>query len=112
MCSLKVEYLKTYRNQAVIDVIGKGHKFRRIPQKTGTLVAIKDYLKATANRTDPDHPLFQTLGKHGPYEERDLTPKAVDCLIKSAVKKGSHPEEDSPSCDEAHLHYYPLRQRE
>jgi site-specific recombinase XerC len=29
----------------------------------------------------------QTLGKHGPYDERGLTPKAVDCLIKSSAKK-------------------------
>jgi len=27
------------------------------------------------------------LGKHGPYQERPFTPKAVDCLIKSMVKK-------------------------
>jgi site-specific recombinase XerD len=27
------------------------------------------------------------LGKHGSYQERDLTPKAVDCLIKSVSKK-------------------------
>jgi site-specific recombinase XerD len=38
------------------------------------------------NGTDPAHPIFQTLGKHGPYEERGLTSKAVDCLIKSAAK--------------------------
>ncbi|MGA2467631.1 MAG: tyrosine-type recombinase/integrase [Thermodesulfobacteriota bacterium] len=87
ICSLKVEDLKTYRNQAVIDVIGKGQKFRRIPLKAETLLAIKDYLKATENGTDPDHPLFQTLGKHGPYQERSLTPKAVDCFIESAAKK-------------------------
>ena len=87
ICSLKVGDLKTYRNQAVIDVIGKGQKFRRIPLRLETLLAIKDYLKATGNGTDPAHPLFQTLGKHGPYEERGLTPKAVDCLIKSVVKK-------------------------
>ena len=31
--------------------------------------------------------LFQTLGKQGPYQERDLTSKAVDCLIKSVPKK-------------------------
>jgi len=36
---------------------------------------------------EPTHPLFQTLGKHGPYEEKGLTPKAVDCLIKSAAKR-------------------------
>jgi site-specific recombinase XerD len=87
ICSLKIEDRKTYRNQAVIDVIGKGRKFRRIPLKTETLLAIKDYQKATENGTDPGHPLFQTLGKHGPYQERDLTPKAVDCLIKSVAKK-------------------------
>ena len=67
ICSLKVEDLKTYRNQAVIDVIGKGKKFRRIPLKAETLLAIKDYLKAAGNGTDPGHPLFQTLGRHGPY---------------------------------------------
>jgi site-specific recombinase XerD len=87
ICSLKVEDLKTYRNQAVIDVIGKGQKFRRIPLKVETLLAIKDYLKTTGNGIEPTHPLFQTLGKHGPYQERDLTPKAVDCLVKSTAKK-------------------------
>src|SRR5512139_359560 len=87
ICGLKIGDLKTYRNQAVIDVIGKGKKFRRIPLNSGTLLAIKDYLKAPGNGTDPTHPLFQTLGKHGPYEERGLTSKAVDCLIKSVVKK-------------------------
>ena len=74
-------------NQAVIDVIGKGQKFRRTPLNSNTLVAIKDYLKAAGNGTDPANPLFRTLGKHGPYEERGLTPKAVDCLIKSLAKK-------------------------
>jgi site-specific recombinase XerD len=31
LCDLKAGDLKTYRNQAVVDVIGKGQKFRRIP---------------------------------------------------------------------------------
>jgi integrase/recombinase XerD len=87
ICNLKVEDLKTYRNQAVIDIIGKGRKFRRIPLKVETLLAIKDYLKATGNGTGPDHPLFQTLGKHGPYQEKGLTHKAVDCLIRSVAEK-------------------------
>jgi integrase/recombinase XerD len=87
ICGLKVGDIKTYRNQAVFDVIGKGKKFRRIPLHPEALIAIKDYLKSTGNGTDPGHSLFQTLGKHGPYEERGLTPKAVDCLIKSVVKK-------------------------
>jgi len=87
ICNLKIGDLKTYRNQAIIDVIGKGKKFRRIPLHSGTLLAIKDYLKATENGIDPDHSLFQTLGKHGPYQERSLTPRAVDCLIKSMARK-------------------------
>jgi len=49
-----------------------------------TLLAIQDYLKVNGNGIDPDHPIFKTLGKHGPYEERCLTPKAVDCLVRSA----------------------------
>jgi integrase/recombinase XerD len=87
LCGLKIGDVKTYRNQAVIDVIGKGRKFRRIPLHSGALIAIKEYLKATGNGTDPDHSLFETLGKHGPYEERGLTPKAVDCLVRSMAKR-------------------------
>jgi site-specific recombinase XerD len=87
ICGLKIGDIKTYRKQAVVDVIGKGNKFRRIPLHNEALVAIKNYLKSTGNGADPDHSLFQTLGKHGPYDERPLTPKAVDCLVKSVVKK-------------------------
>jgi integrase/recombinase XerD len=87
ICGLKIGDIKTYRNQAVVDVIGKGNKFRRIPLHSEALVAIKDYLKATGNGTDPGHSLFQTLAKHGAYEVRGLTPKAVDCLIKAVAKK-------------------------
>lgn len=87
ICNLKLGDLKTYRNQAVIDVVGKGKKFRRIPIKNETLLAIQDYLKATKNGVSPEHPIFYTLGKHGPYEQRCLSPKAVDCLVKSVAKK-------------------------
>lgn len=43
ICNLKVGDLKTYRNQSIIDVIGKGKRFRRIPLKTETLLAVQDY---------------------------------------------------------------------
>ena len=96
ICNLKLGDLKTYRNQAVIDVIGKGKKFRRIPIKNETLLSIQDYLKATKNGASPEHPLFFTLGKHGPYKQRCLTPKAVDYLVKSVagralIRKRIHP---------------------
>jgi len=87
ICSLRLGDLKTYRNQAVIDVIGKGKRFRRIPIKNETLLSIQDYLKATKNGVNPDYPLFFTLGRHGPYEQRGLTPKALDCLIKQVAKR-------------------------
>jgi site-specific recombinase XerD len=87
ICNLKTGDLKTYRNQPVIDVIGKGQKFRRIPLHIDAVVAIKNYLKISGNGVDPYGPVFKTLGKHGPYEERALTAKAVDCLVKSLAKK-------------------------
>jgi site-specific recombinase XerD len=79
--------LDVYRSQPVVDVMGKGKKFRRIPLKCETLLAIKDYLEANGNGVDPNHSLFDTLGKHGPYKQRCLTPKALDCLIRSVAKK-------------------------
>ena len=78
ICGLKIGDIKTYRNQPVVDIVGKGMKFRRIPIHPDTLLAIKDYLKATGNGTDPGDRIFRTLGKHGPYDARSLTPKAVD----------------------------------
>ena len=87
ICNLRIGDLKTYRNQPVIDVIGKGQKFRRIPLHIDAVVAIKDYLKTSGNGVNPDGPIFKTLGKHGPYQEKGLTSKAVDCLIKSAAKR-------------------------
>lgn len=87
ICNLKVGDLKTYRSQAVVDVIGKGKRFRRIPLKAETLLAIKDYLKADGNGVSPDYPLFLTLGKHGRCEKQGLTAKAVDCLVKAVAKK-------------------------
>ena len=79
--------ISNLRQPGVTEVIVNGKRFGRIPLRSGTLLAIKDYLMATGNGTDSAHSLFQTLGKHGPYQERELTKKAVDCLIKSVVKK-------------------------
>ncbi len=87
ICGLEVGDLKTYQNQAVVDVIGKGQKFRRIPLEPKTLIAIQTYSTASGNGTDPDHAVFYTLGKHSPYEGKPLTPKAVDCLVKSLTEK-------------------------
>lgn len=97
ICSLKIRSLATYRNQAVIDVTGKGKRFRRIPLKPEALLAIKDYLKVNGS-CDPNHPLFYTLGKHGPYESRSLTGKAVDCLVKSMAKKALIKKNIHPHC--------------
>jgi integrase/recombinase XerD len=87
ICGLKVEDLKTYRNQAVIDVIGKRQKFRRILLETKTLISIQDYLKASGNGTGPDHPIFNTLKKHGPCEERGLHTKVLTASSNLWYKK-------------------------
>ena len=69
--------MKRILNQPDRDVIGKRKKFRRFPLHPEALVAIRDYLKGFGNGAPPDGPVFKTLGKHGPYEKRGLTPEVV-----------------------------------
>jgi site-specific recombinase XerD len=80
LCNLKGKDIKTYRNQIVVDVTGKGKRHRRIGLKNDTYSAIKIYTKAQGNGS-PDHSVYFTLGKHGPCAEQSLTHRAVDCLI-------------------------------
>ncbi len=80
LCNLKGKDIKTYRNQIVIDVTGKGKRHRRIGLKNDTYSAIQTYVKAQGNGS-PDHTVYFTLGKHGLCAEQSLTHRAVDCLI-------------------------------
>jgi site-specific recombinase XerD len=49
VCSLRDENLSTYRNQAVVDVIGKGGKQRRVALTVDVMEAIVDYQRAFKN---------------------------------------------------------------
>ena len=64
LCNLKGQDIKTYRNQIVIDVTGKGKRHRRIGLKKTVYDAIAAYTKASGNGT-LGHSIFYTLGKHG-----------------------------------------------
>ena len=86
LCNLKGRDIKTYRNQIVLDVTGKGQRHRRIGLKNDTYSAIQNYTKAQGNGC-PDHTVYFTLGKHGLCAEQSLTPKAVDCVIEKYSKK-------------------------
>ncbi len=92
VCSLSTENLTTYRNQTVVDVIGKGQKHRRVALTNEVMEAIIDYQKAMKIAgprpvTDPDvRPLFFTLGERGKTEPVPLTHKAVDCLMRRVKK--------------------------
>jgi len=86
LCNLKGKDIKTYRNQIVIDVTGKGKRHRRIGLKHDVYKAIQAYAKASGNGS-PDHSIFYTLGKHGLCKQQPLTRKAVDCLIGKYSKK-------------------------
>jgi integrase/recombinase XerD len=96
VCSLSIENLSTYRNQAVIDVIGKGQKQRRVSLTSEVMEAVLDYHKSLTNAlprpltnqiTQPAaRPLFFTLGERGNTAPAPLTPKAVDCLMKRVKK--------------------------
>ena len=46
VCGLKRESFGTYRNQAVVDVIGKGGKYRRVALNPDVVEAVNDYRKA------------------------------------------------------------------
>jgi site-specific recombinase XerD len=87
LCALDVGQIQNYRNQLVLAVNGKGGKVRRVPLHPEALEAIRAYWRAEGrNGLDPGEPVFRTLGKHGPYEARRLTYKAVRCLIARARK--------------------------
>ncbi len=96
VCSLSIENLTTYRNQTVVDVIGKGQKQRRVALTSEVMEAVLDYHKSLKNvvprpltqeSTEPAaRPLFFTLGERGNCELGPLTHKAVDCLMKRVKK--------------------------
>ena len=78
LCTLNVADIQSYRNQPVLVVNGKGGKVRRVPLHPEALEAIRTYWKAEGrNSHDAGDPIFQTLGRHGPYEARRLTYKAI-----------------------------------
>jgi len=91
VCSLSIENLTTYRNQVVIDVIGKGKRHRRVALNSEVVEVILDYQKSLKKEvTDTDtveaRPLFFTLGERGTYEPAPLTHKAIDCLMRRVKK--------------------------
>lgn len=94
VCSLRVEHVTTYRNQPVVDVIGKGEKHRRVALNRDVMEAVLDYQKALKQRFTAEgaeesgegKPLFFTLGEHGKCEVQPLTHKAVDCLLRRVKK--------------------------
>ncbi len=106
VCSLRVADITTYRNQSVVDVIGKGEKRRRVALNKDVMEAVLDYRKAmkqgfTAEDaadaeelqglnpvrvSEGEQYLFYTLGEHGNCDVRPLTHKAVDCLLRRVKK--------------------------
>ncbi len=88
LCDLDVGHIEPYRNQPVLVVNGKGGKVRRVPLHPKALETIRAYWRAEGrNGTDPGEPIFLTLGKHGPYEARRLTYKAIRHLVGRTRKE-------------------------
>lgn len=88
VCNLRTEYFTTYRNQPVVDVMGKGEKYRRVALNRDVMEAVLDYQKALLPLTPSEggQYLFYTLGEHGNCKVRPLTHKAVDCLLRRVRK--------------------------
>ena len=88
LCTLNVGDIQSYRNQPILVVNGKGGKVRRVPLHPEALETIRAYWRAEGrNCNDPAEPIFQTLGKHGPYEARRLTYKAIRHLVTRTRKE-------------------------
>ena len=96
LCTLDVGHIEAYRNQPVLVVNGKGGKVRRVPLHPKALETIRAYWRAgRRNGTDPGEPIFQTLGKHGPYKARRLTYKAIRHLGRTR-RREKHSSNISP----------------
>jgi integrase/recombinase XerD len=88
LCVLDVGDIKTYRNQPILVVTGKGEKVRRVPLHKEALDAIQVYWKADGRSgLENNEPVFKTLGKHGPHRRRRLTYVAVYNLVARVKKK-------------------------
>lgn len=64
VCNLSVADVTTYRNQAVVDVIGKGEKHRRVALNRDVMEAVLDYQKV----------MKQGFIAEGAEENNPLTP--------------------------------------
>ena len=91
VCNLRIGDLQPFNNQPCILVRGKGNQERRQPiGNTSLLQSIKEYrsaIKSSPSLTTPESPLFFTLGKHGPWKQKGLTPSAVDELVRKYARK-------------------------
>jgi site-specific recombinase XerD len=97
VCNLKVKDISTYRNQPVVDVVGKGNKHRRVSLNADVVEAVNEYqkalnklpeMKALLKDKTPERSFFWTLGERGTCKPVPLTHKAIDCLMRR-VKKSS-----------------------
>jgi site-specific recombinase XerD len=88
VCNLRVADVTTYRNQPVVDVMGKGEKHRRVALNRDVMEAVLDYQKTLLPPTPSEggQYLFYTVGEHGNCDVRPLTHKAVDCLLRRVKK--------------------------
>ncbi len=95
LCNLRISDVTTYRNEPVIDVIGKGQRYRRVHLNRDIVEAIIDYqkslkrlpkIKTMFKEAANNVPLFFNLGVRGNCKIVPLTHKAVDCLIRRVKK--------------------------
>jgi len=92
LCNLDIGDLRIDGNNQYILLVKslkkrghqKGKTIRAIPLKDETVQHLKRYLKAEYNgqHSDPDLPMFETLGKFGPHKKRRITSVAVHGLVK------------------------------
>jgi integrase/recombinase XerD len=94
LCSLKVGNLVKNGHASMEYVALKKRKDREktrrvhMPISEDVYEALMRYLRSEYRGQDltPDLPLFRTMGKHGPWEKKPLTPKSVDFVVRKYVR--------------------------
>lgn len=73
VCNLRVVDVTTYRNQPVVDVIGKGKRHRRVALNRDVMEAIMDYRKIILPLTPSEGGTIFVLHPGGAWELCDST---------------------------------------
>ena len=76
---------KKYITYAALKKKSQRPYWLKIPIQGIVYEGVKRYVDISKENGSTTGPLFKTLGKHGPYDTRRITPKAIDLIVEKYV---------------------------